>query len=96
MPLIINTHGHLGLVKGSSQSAANRTEDNFRHQLLRYQEYGVGAVLSMGTDGQKFAEIREASRSGKLPGAEVFTAGIGRERKMVYHLSVVSPPSCGR
>ena len=77
MPLIINTHGHLGLVNGTSQSVANQTDANFRHQLLRYQEYGVGAVLSMGTDGQKFADIREASRRGTLPGADVYTAGIG-------------------
>jgi imidazolonepropionase-like amidohydrolase len=77
MPLIINTHGHLGLTKGTTQAAANQTEDNFRHQLLRYQEYGVGAVLSMGTDGKRFAEIRKESRSGTLPGADVYTAGIG-------------------
>jgi imidazolonepropionase-like amidohydrolase len=77
MPLIINTHGHLGLTKGTTQSTDNQTEDNFRHQLLRYQEYGVGAVLSMGTDGKRFAEIRDASRSGALPGADVYTAGIG-------------------
>jgi imidazolonepropionase-like amidohydrolase len=77
MPLIINTHGHLGLTKGTTQSAANQTDDNFRHQLLRYQEYGVGAVLSMGTDGKHFAEIREQSRRGALPGADVYTAGIG-------------------
>ena len=77
MPLIINTHGHLGLTKGTTQSAENQTDDNFRHQLLRYQEYGVGAVLSMGTDGKQFAEIREESRRGALPGADVYTAGIG-------------------
>ncbi len=77
MPLLINTHGHLGLTKGTSQSVANETEENLRHQLLRYLEYGVGAVLSMGTDGQRFAEIREESRSGALPGADVYTAGIG-------------------
>jgi imidazolonepropionase-like amidohydrolase len=77
MPSIINTHGHLGLTKGTTQSAANQTEDNFRHQLLRYQEYGIGAVLSMGTDGKRSAEIREESRRGVLPGADVFTAGIG-------------------
>src|SRR6202167_6514876 len=77
MPLIINAHGHLGLTKGTTQSAANQTEDNFRHQLLRYEEYGVGAVLSMGTDGKRFAEIREESRRGALPGADVYTAGIG-------------------
>lgn len=77
MPLIINAHGHLGLVNGTSQSVANQTEANLRHQLLRYQEYGVGAVLSMGTDGEKFAEIRKESRNGTLPGADVYTAGIG-------------------
>jgi imidazolonepropionase-like amidohydrolase len=81
MPLIINTHGHLGLVRGTSISAANQTEDNIRHQLLRYQEYGVGAVLSMGTDGPKFAEIRQASREGILAGADVFSAGIGMGAK---------------
>jgi len=77
MPLIINAHGHLGLTMGTTQSAANQTDDNFRHQLSRYQEYGVGAVLSMGTDGKRFAEIREESRRGALPGADVYTAGIG-------------------
>ena len=77
MPLIINAHGHLGLTKGITQAAANQTDENFRHQLLRYQEYGVGAVLSMGTDGKRFAEIREQSRRGALPGADVYTAGIG-------------------
>ena len=77
MPLIINTHGHLGMVKGTSSGVANQSEDNFRHQLLRYQDYGIGAVLSMGTDGPKFAEIREASRTGKLPGADIYSAGNG-------------------
>jgi imidazolonepropionase-like amidohydrolase len=77
MPLIINTHGHLGLTKGSTQSAANQSDDNIRQQLLRYQEYGVGAMLSMGTDGKRFAEIREQSRRGALPGADVYTAGMG-------------------
>jgi len=77
MPLIICTHGHLGLVKGTSQSADNQTEDNLRHQLSRYEMYGVGAVLSMGTDGKKFAEWRDESRRGTLPGADIYTAGIG-------------------
>src|ERR1019366_302231 len=67
MPLIINAHGHLGLTKGITQSAANQTDDNFRHQLLRYQEYGVGAVLSMG------ARTESASlRSARSPAAARF------------------------
>lgn len=77
MPLIIDSHGHLGMLKGTSSTTANQTEDNFRRQLLRYQDYGIGAVLSMGTDGAKFAEIREASRSGRWPGADVYSAGNG-------------------
>jgi imidazolonepropionase-like amidohydrolase len=77
MPLIINTHGHLGMVKGTASGVSNQTEDNFRHQLLRYRDYGIGAILSMGTDGPKFAEIREASRSGKWQGADVYSAGNG-------------------
>jgi imidazolonepropionase-like amidohydrolase len=81
MPLIINTHGHLGMLKGTSSSTANQTEHNFRRQLLRYQDYGIGAVLSMGTDGPKFAEIREASRSGKWPGADMYSAGNGMGAK---------------
>jgi imidazolonepropionase-like amidohydrolase len=81
MPLIINAHGHLGMLKGTSSSTANQTEDNFRRQLLRYQDYGIGAVLSMGTDGPKFAEIRAASRSGKSPGADIYSAGNGMGAK---------------
>jgi imidazolonepropionase-like amidohydrolase len=81
MPLIINTHGHLGMLKGTSASTANQTEDNFRRQLLQYQDYGIGAVLSMGTDGPKFAEIREASRRGKWPGADIYSAGNGMGAK---------------
>lgn len=77
MPLMINTHGHLGLTKGTSQSPDNETDENLRHQLLRYQEYGVGAVLSMGTDGHRFGEVRDESRRGIMPGADVYSAGIG-------------------
>lgn len=35
----------------------------------------------MGTDGPRFAEIRQASRSGNLQGTEVFSAGIGMGEK---------------
>ena len=77
MPLMICAHGHLGLLKGTSASTANITEDNIRRQRLRYQDYGVGAVLSMGTDGAKFAEFREASRNNKWPGADYYSAGNG-------------------
>jgi imidazolonepropionase-like amidohydrolase len=77
MPLIINTHGHLGILKGTTMSSANYTEENIRQHLLRYEAYGVGAVLSMGTDHEEIFALREASHHGALPGAAVYTAGIG-------------------
>jgi len=90
MPELINTHGHLGLIKGTTSAAANQTDDNVRHQLLQYQCFGVGTVLSMGTDGGSFAVWREASRNGTLPGATIYTAGIGFGAK-----DAVPPASMG-
>ena len=77
MPEIVNCHGHLGLVKGTKMSATNYTEENVRRQLLQYQDYGVGAVMVMGTDRDEAYEWREQSHAGKLPGALLYTAGRG-------------------
>jgi N-acyl-D-aspartate/D-glutamate deacylase len=66
MPLIVNTHGHLGILKGITMSSANYTEENIRQHLLGYEAYGVGAVLSMGTDHEEIFALREgAERSGR-------------------------------
>ncbi|WP_263357560.1 amidohydrolase family protein [Acidicapsa ligni] len=77
MPEIVNCHGHLGLVKGTKMSAANYTEANVRRQLLQYQDYGVGAVMVMGTDRDEAYQWREESHAGKIPGALIYTAGRG-------------------
>lgn len=77
MPELINAHGHLGLLKGTTMSSANYTEDNVRSQLLRYQAFGVGAVLVLGTDQDQAYRWREESHAGKIPGAVIYTAGIG-------------------
>lgn len=77
IPQLINTHGHLGLLKGTTMSSANYTEENIRRQLLRYEAYGVGAVLCLGTDHDEIFGLREASRRGTLPGAAIYTAGAG-------------------
>ena len=68
MPAMINAHGHFGLLKGTTMASANYTEENIRRQLLRYQAYGVGAVLCMGTDHEEIFALRDASRRGTLPG----------------------------
>jgi len=58
-------------------SSSNYTEQNIRAQLLRYEAYGVGAVLCLGTDHDEIFALREASRKGTLPGAAIYTAGAG-------------------
>ena len=50
MPALIAGHSHLGMVQGKKASSANVTEENVRRQLDRYASYGIGTVLSLGTD----------------------------------------------
>ena len=71
MPLITNVHGHLGMATG------NYTPQQIVKELERYQLYGVGTVVSMGTDKESIFALRDSSRLGTLPGAYVYTAGYG-------------------
>ena len=71
MPLITNVHGHLGMATGNYSPA------QIIKELERYQLYGVGTVVSMGTDKESIFALRDSSRSGALPGAYVYTAGYG-------------------
>jgi imidazolonepropionase-like amidohydrolase len=71
MPLITNVHGHLGMATGNYSSA------QIRKELIRYESYGVGTVVSMGTDRESIFSLRDSSRSGMVPGAYVYTAGYG-------------------
>ena len=77
MPLINNAHGHLGNVKDTTMAASNYTPANVRHQLKRYLDYGVGAVLSMGTEQPVGVKIRDSSRAGLIPGATMYSAIYG-------------------
>ena len=77
MPLITNVHGHLGMSKGTTVGSQNFTREQIVKELKRYESYGVGTVVSMGTDKELIFEIRDASRKGTLGGATVFTAGYG-------------------
>jgi len=77
MPLISNAHGHLGNVKDTTMSDANYTPANVRHQLQRYQDYGVGAILSMGTEQPVGVKIRDSSKAGLIPGATMYSAIYG-------------------
>lgn len=78
MPVLISAHSHIGYVKGTGSSAANYTRDNLLLQLNRYERYGVGALLCMGTDRPLiFNGFRDSSRAGSLPGARMYSAGFG-------------------
>ena len=77
MPLLTNVHGHLGMSKGTTTGADNFTREQIGKELQRYQSYGVGTVVSMGMDKELIFSIRDDSRSGKLLGALVYTAGYG-------------------
>src|SRR5882724_4714589 len=77
MPLIVDCDAHLGLLKDTATAAANYTPENIGRHLLRLQDYGVGAVLSMGTDHLEIFGMREASHAGNIPGATIYTAGLG-------------------
>lgn len=77
MPLIIDTHAHLGLLKDTIMASKNYTRENIAGHLQRFENYGVGAVLSMGTDHQEIFDLRDESKKGTLAGARIFTAGIG-------------------
>ena len=77
LPQFISVHAHLGLVKGTEAAWSNFTRDNVERQLLQYQDYGVGAVLCMGTDQEEIWEWRARSHAGDFPGAQIYTAGRG-------------------
>lgn len=77
MPLITNVHGHLGMSKGTTVAPENFSREQILKELERYQAYGVCTVVSMGTDKELIFSLRDASRSGKIRGATIFTAGYG-------------------
>jgi len=78
MPLLVDTHVHLGYQKGLVFAADNFTRDTIADQLDRYLYAGVGAVLSLGTDpGTLPFQVRAEQAAGRLGGSTWLTAGRG-------------------
>lgn len=78
MPALICAHAHVGVLKGTEVSAENYTRENIIRQLKRYEQYGVSALLCMGTDRPLiFHGFRDSSQAGELPGARLYSAGFG-------------------
>lgn len=77
MPELINCHGHLGNLRDTIISANNYTRANLIRQLKHYQDYGIGAILSMGTEQTLGISVLQESRAGLLPGATMYSAIFG-------------------
>jgi imidazolonepropionase-like amidohydrolase len=75
---IVNLHGHLGQTRDGFNAAPDGyTAENLRDQLAKYLAYGVGTVVSLGTDQDLIYRLRDAQRAGELAGARLYTAGRG-------------------
>ena len=75
MPALVNAHGHVGFQKNVSFDKANYTRENIINQLKQYAYYGVGAVMTAGTDA---GDISYRLRDQPVPGAALLrTAGRG-------------------
>ena len=74
IPALVNAHGHVGFQKDASFAKDNYTRENIINQLNQYAYYGVGAVMTTGTDlGDVTFELRDQPH----PGAFLRTAGRG-------------------
>ena len=72
MPGMINTHGHVGDVRGLKSSPEFYTPEHVRHQLGVYARYGVTTVFSLGGDGPAGVQVRDENPAGI---ARLFLAG---------------------
>ena len=79
MPALVNTHAHLGWERYTSWGSENFTRDNLVDHLHRHAYYGVGTVISTGSDLEEIAlEVRLAQRVGEVGGARYLVSpGLG-------------------
>ena len=75
IPALVNAHGHVGFQKDVSFEKANYTRETIVNQLRQYAYYGVGAVMTAGTDA---GDISYQLRAQPVAGAALLrTAGRG-------------------
>ena len=79
MPALVNTHAHLGWEKYTSWGSENFTRDNLIDHLNRHAYYGVGTIISTGSDREEIAlQVRREQRIGEVGGARYLVSpGIG-------------------
>ena len=79
MPALVNTHAHLGWERYASWGSQNFTRENLVDHLHRHAYYGVGTIISTGSDREEIAlEVRQAQRVGEVAGARYLVSpGLG-------------------
>ncbi|MEX0739413.1 MAG: amidohydrolase family protein [Pseudohongiella sp.] len=73
IPGFINTHGHVGAVRGLESGHYNR--DNLLRQLALYARYGVTTVISLGDDESEGFTLRDQQNTMELDRARLYVAG---------------------
>ena len=79
MPTLVNTHAHLGWEQYSSWGSENFTRENLVDHLNRHAYYGVGTIISTGSDKEAIAlEVQHAQQLGDIGGARYLVSpGVG-------------------
>ena len=88
IPALTSAHVHVGTLKGTTSTAENYTRENITNQLVKYQNYGITNVLSLGTDRPLiFNGFADSTIAGLIPGARLYSAGYG------FNIPEASPAS---
>jgi imidazolonepropionase-like amidohydrolase len=70
IPALVNTHAHLGWEGYTSWGSENFTRENLIDHLDRHAYYGVGTIISTGSDIEEIAlQVRREQRVGEFGGA---------------------------
>jgi imidazolonepropionase-like amidohydrolase len=79
MPALVNTHAHLGWEQYSSWGSENFTRENLVDHLNRHAYYGVGTIISTGSDREEIAlQVQHEQRLGDIGGARYLVSpGVG-------------------
>lgn len=79
MPALVNTHAHLGWESYTGWGSKHFTRENLIDHLHRHAYYGVGTIISTGSDVEEIAlEVQHSQRIGEFDGAHYLVSpGIG-------------------
>jgi imidazolonepropionase-like amidohydrolase len=73
LPGLINTHGHVGDVRGLE--GGHYSTENLLRQLSLYANYGITTVVSLGGDAEEGFALRDSQNTPELDRSRLFVAG---------------------